>query len=84
MISSIRSNRFDLNQTKPGATMQTIKVSTRSAYGQTYVDVIDDTQRKALQTLTSQETLTQRNINALKVLGFNFELVQDKPQDISF
>ena len=64
--------------------MNTIKVSTRKAYGHTYVDVIDDTQRKALQTLTSQETLTQRNINALKVLGFNFELVQDKPQDINF
>ena len=64
--------------------MNTIKVSTRKAYGHTYVDVIDDTQRKALQTLTSQETLTQRNINALKVLGFNFELVQDKPQDIEF
>ena len=61
----------------------TIQVSTRKAYGQTYVDVIDDTIRKALQTLTSQETLTQRNINALKVLGFNFELVQDKPQDIT-
>ncbi len=62
----------------------TIKVSTRSAYGQTYVDVIDDTIRKALQTLTGQETLTQRNINALKILGFNFELIQDKPEDISF
>jgi len=62
----------------------TIKVSTRKAYGHTYVDVIDDTTRKALQTLTSQETLTQRNIDALKVLGFNFELVQDKPQDINF
>ena len=61
-----------------------IKVSTRSAYGQTYVDVIDDKQRGALQTLTGQETLTQRNINALKILGFNFELIQDKPQDISF
>ena len=61
----------------------TIKVSTRSAYGQTYVDVINDTTRKALQTLTGQETLTQRNINALKVLGFNFELIQDKPQDIT-
>ena len=82
MMSISDSNRF--NQTKLRTTMNTIKVSTRSAYGQTYVDVIDDTQRKALQTLTSQETLTQRNINALKVLGFNFELVQDKPQDINF
>mgnify|MGYP003120722025 CR=1 FL=1 len=64
--------------------MDLIKVSTRKAYGQTYVDVIDDKQRGALQTLTGQETLTQRNINALKVLGFNFELVQNKPTDISF
>ena len=72
------------NQTKNHTMTTTIKVSTRKAYGQTYVDVIDDTQRKALQTLTSQETLTQRNINALKILGFNFELVQDKPQDINF
>ena len=62
----------------------TIKVSTRSAYGQTYVDVIDDTTRGALQSLTGNSTLTQNNINSLKVLGFNFELVQDQPQDISF
>ena len=55
--------------------MQTIKVSTRSAYGQTYVDVIDDKTRGALQSLTGNSTLTQNNINSLKVLGFNFELV---------
>ena len=61
----------------------TIKVSTRSAYGQTYVDVIDDKQRGALQSLTGNSTLTQNNINSLKVLGFNFELVQDKPQAIT-
>ena len=73
-----------LNQTKNHTMTTTIKVYTRSAYGQTYVDVLDDTIRKALQTLTGQETLTQRNINALKILGFNFELIQDKPQDISF
>lgn len=73
-----------INQTEPGTTMQTIKVSTRSAYGQTYVDVIDDKQRGALQSLTGNSTLTQNNINSLKVLGFNFELVQDKPQDINF
>ena len=60
----------------------TIKVSTRSAYGQTYVDVIDDKQRGALQSLTGNSTLTQNNINCLKILGFNFELVQDKPEDI--
>ena len=62
----------------------TIKVSTRKAYGQTYVDVIDDKQQAALQSLTGNSTLTQNNINSLKVLGFNFELVQDKPQDITF
>ena len=81
MMSISDSNR----STKPNlrTTMNTIKVSTRSAYGHTYVDVIDDKQRGALQTLTSQETLTQRNVDALKVLGFNFELVQDKPEDIT-
>ena len=60
-----------------------IKVKTRSAYGNTLIDIVDSNQREALQTLTGQETLTQRNINALKVLGFNFELIQDKPQDIT-
>ena len=64
--------------------MNTIKVSTRSAYGQTYVDVIDAKHRGALQSLTGNSTLTQNNINSLKVLGFNFELIQDKPQDITF
>ena len=49
-----------------------------------YVDVIDDKQRGALQSLTGNSTLTQNNINSLKVLGFNFELVQEKPQDINF
>ena len=73
-----------INQTKLRTTMNTIKVSTRSAYGQTYVDVIDDKQRGALQSLTGNSTLTQNNINSLKVLGFNFELVQEKPQDINF
>jgi len=83
MMSISDSNRF--NQTKlKNHTMNTIKVSTRSAYGQTYVDVIDDKQRGALQSLTGNSTLTQNNINSLKVLGFNFELVQDKPQDINF
>jgi len=33
--------------------------------------------------LTGNSTLTQNNINSLKVLGFSFELVQDKPQDIN-
>ena len=82
MMSTSDSNR--LNQTKNHTMTTTIKVSTRSAYGQTYVDVIDDKQRGALQSLTGNSTLTQNNINSLKVLGFNFELVQNKPQDINF
>ncbi len=60
----------------------TMKVSTRSADGRTYVDVINDKQRGALQSLTGNSTLTQNNINSLKVLGFSFELVQEKPEDI--
>ncbi len=83
VMISISDSTDQSNQTK-NHTMNTIKVSTRSAYGQTYVDVIDDKQRGALQSLTGNSTLTQNNINSLKVLGFNFELVQDKPQDISF
>ena len=61
----------------------TIKVSTRSAYGQTYVDVIDDKQQAALQSLTGNSTLTQSNINALKKLGFSFKLQATTP-DIDF
>ena len=83
MIAISDSNQSDLIKLKNHMTT-TIKVSTRSAYGQTYVDVIDDKTRGALQSLTGNSTLTQNNINSLKVLGFNFELVQDKPQDISF
>ena len=61
-----------------------IKVKTRSAYGNTLIDIVDPIQRGALQSLTGNSTLTQNNINSLKVLGFSFELVQDKPQDINF
>ena len=84
MMSISDSNRFSQTKLKNHTMTTTIKVSTRSAYGQTYVDVIDDKQRGALQSLTGNSTLTQNNINSLKVLGFNFELVQERPQDISF
>ncbi len=84
MISISDSNRFNQTKLKNHTMTTTIKVSTRSAYGQTYVDVIDDKQRGALQSLTGNSTLTQNNINSLKVLGFNFELVQNKPEDINF
>jgi hypothetical protein len=63
--------------------MSEILVSTREAYGTTYVDVVNEEQRIPLQSLTGNETLTQSNINALKKLGFTFKLQATKP-DINF
>ena len=63
--------------------MSEILVSTRKAYGTTYVDVVNEEQRIPLQSLTGNETLTQNNINALKKLGFTFKLQATKP-DINF
>ena len=63
--------------------MSEILVSTRKAYGTTYVDVVNDEQRIPLQSLTGNETLTQSNINALKKLGFTFKLQTTTP-DINF
>ena len=59
--------------------MSEILVSTRKAYGTTYVDVVNDEQRIPLQSLTGNETLTQSNINALKKLGFTFKLQTTTP-----
>ena len=63
--------------------MSEILVSTRKAYGTTYVDVVNDEQRIPLESLTGNETLTQSNINALKKLGFTFKLQATTP-DINF
>ena len=63
--------------------MSEILVSTRKAYGTTYVDVVNEEQRIPLQSLTGNETLTQSNINALKKLGFTFKLQATTP-DINF
>jgi len=63
--------------------MSEILVSTRQAYGTTYVDVVNEEQRIPLQSLTGNETLTQSNINALKKLGFTFKLQATTP-DINF
>jgi hypothetical protein len=63
--------------------MSEILVSTREAYGTTYVDVVNEEQRIPLQSLTGNETLTQSNINALKKLGFTFKLQATTP-DINF
>ena len=53
-----------------------IKVKTREAYGNTFIDIIDPIQRDALQGLTGNKTLTKWNVQDLKTLGFTFELVQ--------
>ena len=63
--------------------MSEILVTTRKAYGTTYVDVVNEEQRVPLQSLTGNETLTQSNINALKKLGFTFKLQTTTP-DITF
>ena len=63
--------------------MSEILVTTRKAYGTTYVDVVNEQQRIPLQSLTGNETLTQNNINALKKLGFTFKLQATTP-DITF
>ena len=63
--------------------MSEILVSTRKAYGTTYVDVVNDEQRIPLQSLTGNETLPQSNIHALKKLGFTFKLQATTP-DINF
>ena len=76
MMSISDSNRF--NQTKlKNHTMNTIiKVKTRSAYGNTLIDIVDPIQKDALQSLTGNKTLTKWNVKDLKTLGFTFELVQ--------
>ena len=63
--------------------MSEILVSTREAYGTTYVDVVNEEQRIPLQSLTGNSTLTQSNINPLKKLGFTFKLQATTP-DINF
>ena len=74
MMSISDSNRF--NQTKQRTMNTIIKVKTRSAYGNTLIDIVDPIQRDALQSLTGNKTLTKWNVKDLKTLGFTFELVQ--------
>lgn len=63
--------------------MNEILISTRVAYGTTYVDVVNEEQREPIQSLTGNSTITQSNINALKKLGFTFKLQTTAP-DINF
>ena len=55
-----------------------IKVKTRSAYGNTLIDIVDPIQRDALQSLTGNKTLTKWNVKDLKTLGFVFKLVKEQ------
>ena len=70
------SDQTDLIQTKQRTMNTVIKVKTRSAYGNTLIDIVDPIQRDALQSLTGNKTLTKWNVKDLKTLGFTFELVQ--------
>ena len=70
------SDQTDLIQTKQRTMNTVIKVKTRSAYGNTLIDIVDSNQREALQSLTGNKTLTKWNVKDLKTLGFTFELVQ--------
>ena len=55
-----------------------IKVKTRSAYGNTLIDIVDPIQKDALQSLTGNKTLTKWNVKDLKTLGFVFKLVKEQ------
>ena len=45
-----------------------IKVKTRSAYGNTLIDIVDPIQRDALQSLTGNKTLTKWNVKDLDLI----------------
>lgn len=49
----------------------TIKVDVKSHYGTDHVYIISD-HAEAIAALTGKKTLTERNIEALKALGFSF------------
>lgn len=59
--------------------MSEILISTRVAYGTTYIDVVNKEQREPIQSLTGNSTITQSNINALKKLGFSFKIQATTP-----
>ena len=59
--------------------MSEILISTRVAYGTTYVDVVNKEQREPIQSLTGNQTITQSDINALKKLGFTFKIQATQP-----
>jgi len=52
-----------------------IRIKRDRYYGKVYLYPLD--YAKALENLTGQKTLTDKSINALKDLGFTFELIQE-------
>lgn len=54
----------------------TIEVTQKEVYGNTLTYVADAAVRRSIQTLTGRKSLTDRDIQALKELGFTFRLKQ--------
>ncbi len=54
----------------------TIKVEVKTHYGRDLIYPLDHA--KEIEILTGQKTLTDKNISALKGLGFTFEIVNNK------
>jgi uncharacterized protein YhbP (UPF0306 family) len=53
----------------------TITLRKREVYGNELFYVVDKDQAKAISILTGQKTVTERNIGALKLLGYTITYV---------
>lgn len=53
----------------------TITLRKREVYGNELCYVVDKDQAKAISILTGQKTVTERNIGALKLLGYTITYV---------
>jgi len=54
----------------------TIEVTQKDVYGNTLTYVADAAVQRSIQKLTGRKSLTDRDIQALKELGFTFQLKQ--------
>jgi hypothetical protein len=57
--------------------MNRIAVFSRNVYGEQKIYVADPEQAAALETLTGNRTLTDYKLDALRNLGFKFDVVAD-------
>lgn len=55
----------------------TIKYFTRSNWGNIHLYILDESIAYSISILTGKKTIDKRDIEALKKLGFSFELVLD-------